>query len=184
MRSLEGAMAAPWPELVRTVHRQMRSLLGGGHRELEDLTQAALERVVAGLPRFEGRAEVSTFTYRVCVNVATNHWRGWRRWLRRFRFETQDDAAHDVPSEGDPRSDALEAERARRLHACLDRLSAAKRVCVTLADLEGLPASRIAAILDCPEATVRSRLRAGREELAAMLRRDPLFAAEEGGPHE
>jgi DNA-directed RNA polymerase specialized sigma24 family protein len=86
-----------------------------------------------------------------------------------------------MAADGDPRSHSLEAERARHLYACLGRLSAAKRVCVTLADLEGVPASRIAEILDCPEPTVRSRLRAGREELAAMLRRDSLFSSDDGG---
>jgi RNA polymerase sigma-70 factor (ECF subfamily) len=162
----------------------MRSLVGPGHRDLEDLTQSALERVVVGLPRFEGRAELTTFTYRVCANVAMSHWRGWRRWLRRFRFWTEGDAALDVPAPDDPRSATLEAERARRLHACLDRLTPAKRVCVTLADLEGIPSLRIAEILECPEATVRSRLRAGREELTAMLRRDALFSQSKGEIHE
>jgi RNA polymerase sigma-70 factor (ECF subfamily) len=171
------AEGVAWPELVRTVHRQMRSLVGGGHRDLEDLAQAALERLVVALPRFEGRAELSTFTYRLCAHVAMDHWRGWRRWAKRFQFWTE--RAADLPAEGEPSADCLADERARRLYACLERLAPAKRICVTLAELEELPASRIAEILECPEATVRSRLRAGRAELAAMLRRDPLFRREE-----
>jgi RNA polymerase sigma-70 factor (ECF subfamily) len=174
-----GAEDFVWSDLVRTVHRQMRSLVGGGHRELEDLAQAALERLVVALPRFEGRAELATFTYRLCAHVAMDHWRGWRRWAARFQFWT--DRAVELPAAGEPAADCLASERARRLYACLERLSPAKRICVTLAELEELPASRIAEILECPEATVRSRLRAGRAELAAMLRRDPLFRGEGGG---
>ena len=166
-----------WAELVRLVHRQMRSLVGGGHRDLEDLAQAALERLVVAMPRFEGRAELSTFTYRLCAHVAMDHWRGWRRWAKRFQFWT--DRATELPAGSEPAAECLAGERARRLYACLERLAPAKRVCVTLAELEELPASRIAEILECPEATVRSRLRAGRAELAAMLRRDPLFRGEE-----
>jgi RNA polymerase sigma-70 factor (ECF subfamily) len=171
------AEGVAWPEVVRTVHRQMRSLVGGGHRDLEDLAQAALERLVIALPRFEGRAELSTFTYRLCAHVAMDHWRGWRRWAKRFQFWTE--RVSDLAAEGEPSADCLADERARRLYACLERLTPAKRICVTLAELEELPASRIAEILECPEATVRSRLRAGRAELAAMLRRDPLFRGEE-----
>jgi RNA polymerase sigma-70 factor (ECF subfamily) len=182
MRSDPRADAAVWPELVRTVYRQMRSLVGPGNRDLEDLAQAALERLVAAVPRYEGRAELTTFTYSVCTHVALDHWRGWRRWLARFRF--WDDGVAEPPAPGDAGEAWVEAERARSLHACLARLAPLQRACVTLSDLEDLPASRIAEILGCPEPTVRSRLRAGREKLVAMLRRDPLFARDGEVPHE
>jgi RNA polymerase sigma-70 factor, ECF subfamily len=181
MRSESRADAAPWPELVRTVHKQMRSLVGPQNRELEDLAQLALERLVVALPRFEGRAELTTFAYGVCVNVAMGHWRGWRRWVSRFRFWGDD--VVEPPAAGDLLETWIQGERARRLHAYLARLAPVQRVCVTLADLEELPASRIAEILDCPEPTVRSRLRAGRERLVAMLRRDPLFASDDEVTH-
>jgi RNA polymerase sigma-70 factor, ECF subfamily len=171
--------AASWPVIVRTVHRQMRSLVGPGHRELEDLTQAALEQVFRGLPRFEGRAELSTFTYRVCTHVAMSHFRGWRRWLKRFQFWT--DEVPEEPTSSDLGQLCLESERARRLEAHLARLSPSKRVCITLGYFEGLAASRIAEILECPEPTVRSRLRLARVELAAMLRSDPYFQPDDEG---
>jgi RNA polymerase sigma-70 factor (ECF subfamily) len=162
-----------WPEIVRTVHAYMRSIVGPS-RDLEDLTQAALEQVVRGLPRFEGRAQLSTFTYRICAHVAMNHWRWWKRWLRRFRLGTED--APEEEALVAPLPDAtLERERSRRLHAALEALAPQKRLVITLADFEGLPASRIAAIVDCPEPTVRSRLRQARLDLAATLRDDPYF---------
>jgi RNA polymerase sigma-70 factor (ECF subfamily) len=176
MHAVPRADEVAWPEMVRTVHRQMRSLVGAGHRDLEDLAQAALERLFVALPRFEGRAELTTFTYRLCAHVAMDHWRGWRRWARRFQFWT--DRAMEEPAAGEPGGACLASERARRLYACLEKISPAKRVCVTLSELEELPAWRIAEILACPEPTVRSRLRAGRAELAELLRRDPLFERE------
>jgi DNA-directed RNA polymerase specialized sigma24 family protein len=75
----------PWPDVVRTVRQQMRSLVGA-HRDLDDLTQVALERLLRGISGFDGRSELSTFTYRICLRVAMNQWRGWRRWLRRFEL--------------------------------------------------------------------------------------------------
>jgi len=161
-----------WNELVKTVHRQMRSVAGPSN-DLEDLAQTALEQIVRSLDRYRGEGELSTFTYRVCVHVACNHWRWFRRWLRRFTF---DDTVETPSGEGDPADLSLEHERARRLHACLERLSPRKRIVVTLADLEELPASRIAEIMQCPEPTVRSRLREARRELAEHLARDPLFS--------
>jgi RNA polymerase sigma-70 factor, ECF subfamily len=174
---MSGGVA--WPVVVRTVHRQMRSLVGPAHRDLEDLTQAALEQVLRGLSRFEGRAELTTFTYRICAHVAMSHYRGWRRWLRRFQFWTEQ---VPEPSTGtDVGQLSAENERARRLHLHLERLSPLKRVCITLGYFEDLPASRIAEILECPEPTVRSRLRLARMELAAMLRNDPFFQTGDEG---
>ena len=176
-RVVRGDVA--WPVVVRTVHRQMRSLVGPTHRDLEDLTQAALEQVLRGLPRFEGRAELATFTYRICAHVAMSHFRGWRRWLKRFQFWTD-----EVPEEStgaDVGQMCMESERARRLEAHLERLSPNQRICITLGYFEGLPASRIAEILECPEPTVRSRLRLARVELARMLRGDPYFQPDDEG---
>src|SRR5262249_48987677 len=133
-----------------------------------------LEQVVRGLPRFEGRSQLSTFTYRICAHVAMNHWRWWKRWLRRFHLGT-DETPEEEASAAEPPEAALERERARRLHAALEKLAPRKRLVITLADFEGLAASRIADIMECPEPTVRSRLRQARLELAALLREDPFF---------
>jgi RNA polymerase sigma-70 factor (ECF subfamily) len=163
-----------WPELVVLVRAQVRSLVGAT-RDLEDLTQATLEQVVRALPRFEGRCELSTFTYTIASRIVMNHWRSIGRYLRRFVLGIDDVAEPEAAAASDPESFA-DRERAARLHHHLDGLPAAQRIVVVLADLEELPASRIAEIVDCPEATVRSRLLRGRAALAKRLVRDPMFA--------
>ncbi len=169
----------PWEQVVETVHLQMRSLVGPT-RDLEDLTQAALEQVVKSVDRFEGRAALATYTYRICANVALNHFRWWRRWLRRFERQPEPRVEAEPADRARSASEQLlEAERSRRLYAALERLEPKRRLVITLSDLEELPASRVAEILDCPEATVRSRLRKARQELYEALRRDTLFAKED-----
>jgi RNA polymerase sigma-70 factor (ECF subfamily) len=172
----ESGRDIPWVELVTMVRRTMRSLVGASS-ELEDLAQTALERVVRGAERFEGRAELGTYVYRVCVRVALNHWRGWRRWFARFDLGTE-----RAPEPADEGTDAharmwIEA-RARRLHRLLARLDPMRRVVLTLVDLEELPPARVAEILECPEPTVRSRLRQARLELEALVLKDPWFVEE------
>jgi RNA polymerase sigma-70 factor (ECF subfamily) len=166
-----------WDEVVGVVHGQMRSLVGPT-RDLEDLTQTALEQVARSIDRFEGRARLATFTYRICTHVALNHWRSWRRWLARFEAwgeRTSDDAMLEDLAASIPERLAL-LERRRRLHAALRTLSPLKRLTLTLVDLEELPVARVAEILECPEPTVRSRLATARRELYERLRRDPLFS--------
>lgn len=164
----------PWSELVALVRAQMRSLVGPSS-DLEDLTQSALEQIIRSMDRFEGRSELSTYTYRIASRVAMNHWRSLRRYFRRFVLG--DDGALDsaVSLEEEPER-YLERQRAARLHGHLDHLPADQRLVVVLADLEELPASRIAEILECPEPTVRSRLRKARAELSRRLSKDPFFA--------
>lgn len=163
-----------WPELVVMVRAQVRSLVGPT-RDLEDLTQATLEQVVRALPRFEGRCELSTFTYTIASRIVMNHWRSIGRYLRRFVLGIDDVPEPEADAASDPESLA-DRERAARLHHHLDNLPADQRIVVVLSDLEELPASRIAEIVSCPEATVRSRLLRGRASLARRLVRDPMFA--------
>lgn len=167
-----------WPELVVLVRAQVRSLVGAT-RDLEDLTQATLEQVVRALPRFEGRCELSTFTYSIASRIVMNHWRSIGRYLRRFVLGIE-----GVPEPDATFSDAesmIERERVTRLHHHLEELPADQRVVVVLCDLEELTASRVAEILECPEPTVRSRLKRGRSALAKKLVRDPLFADDARG---
>jgi RNA polymerase sigma-70 factor (ECF subfamily) len=168
-----------WSELVVMVRAQVRSLVGPT-RDLEDLTQATLEQVVRALPRFEGRCELSTFTYAIASRIVMNHWRSISRYLRRFVLgiddipEPCDDGAVDAETLAD-------RERAARLHHHLETLSADQRIVVVLCELEDLPAARVAEIVGCGEPTVRSRLKRGRAALAKKLVRDPLFADDVSG---
>jgi RNA polymerase sigma-70 factor (ECF subfamily) len=172
----DAAGALRWDELVALVHRQMLSLAGPS-KDLEDLTQTALEQVLRAVDRFRGDAELSTFTYKVCVHVARNHWRWWRRWLTRFELAAGSGDDERGPADARPAASELtiERERIERLYACLAKLGTEKRLAITLYDLEELPAPRVAEILGCPEATVRSRLRQARRDLAALLAREPAF---------
>lgn len=165
-----------WPELVGMVRRTVRRL-AGPTRDIEDLTQAALEQVVRGVERYEGSAELTTFVYRIAVHVTMNHFRWWRRWRRRFDFGGDE---FDLSSgdEALPSTLFAERERARRVHLLLEQLEPKMRMVIVLSDMEELPASRVAVILDCPEPTVRSRLRIARARLAALVRDDDWFTEE------
>lgn len=177
-REQRTADAVPWPEIVALVRRTVRRIVGPGH-DVEDLTQTALERVVAGMDRFEGRARIETFVYRVAVNVALNHWRWWRRFLRRFDptagASSEEDVEVDAPG---PFASLADARRAERVRAVLEKLAPEKRIVIVLADFEELTAFEIAEILGCAEPTVRSRLRLARAKLAELVLADPVLSEE------
>jgi RNA polymerase sigma-70 factor, ECF subfamily len=170
---------APAERIFELVYRQMHSLWGSWRPDFDDLVQVAAEQALRGLPAFRAEAELSTWTYRICYRAVMRHRRWSMRWLRRFA------PSAEAPELPDHRADAPEAlqqrERIRALHTALDHLSDKRRAVIVLRDLEGLGIGEIASIVGTGEETVRSRLRDGRRQLAALLRRDPCFAE---GPTE
>jgi RNA polymerase sigma-70 factor (ECF subfamily) len=164
--------------MFRLVYRQMRALAGRS-RDLDDLVQTAAVEVIRSLPTFEGRSAPSTWTYRICYHTLLKRRRFYQRWLRRFAY------AEDVGSEGMPVETSPDGgqllegrERIGRLRAALERVSPKRRAVVILHDLEELEIAEIAAIVGAKDATVRSRLRDGRKQLAAELHSDPYFGTD------
>jgi RNA polymerase sigma-70 factor (ECF subfamily) len=176
-RSEEQTLACAQPdELLSLLYRQMRAL-AGPRQDLDDLVQAAAERSLRALERFEGRSSLSTFTYGIVYRTLIDHTRWYRRFQRHFVVETRD----EPPDSTFPRSsetDLRELERARRLYVALSRLPDEKRAALILHDLEGLDVAEVAIITGANQLTVRSRLRDAHKKLAQLLRQDPLFDPE------
>ena len=171
--------------LLALLYRQLRRL-AGPRPDLDDIVQAAAERALKALPRFEGRAELSTWTYGVAYRTLLDHDRWYARFKRRYIYAEDakargadealgGDQAMAARTRFDSEALLIEVERARRLYQALDQLPQAKRAVVILHDLEGLPASEVASVVGVNEGTIRSRLRDGRAKLAELLARDPLF---------
>jgi RNA polymerase sigma-70 factor (ECF subfamily) len=167
---------ADWDaELLPLLYRQVRSL-AGPRPDLDDLVQAAAERALKALGRFEGRSQLGTFTYAIAYRTVLDHDR-WRfRWARRFQLGV--DPERGEPAAADLEKEALEARRAASLHRALARIVPAKRAVVVLHDLEGLELKEVAAIVGTNERTVRSRLHDARKKLVALLAADPAFDRE------
>ena len=173
-----AALAAEQEEQIfDLVYRQMRALSAGRERDLDDLVQDAMEQTIKALPSFQGRSQLSTWTYQICYRTLLKSRRTRSRWLKRF-FLTN---TGELPEMTAPLSNgtAEERERARRLRAALAQLSPKKRTAVVLHDLEGHSSEEIAEITQTGLGTVRSRLRDGRKELLSLLSHDPYF-----GEHE
>ena len=176
-RPLEDTLVRESPdELLALLYRQMRSL-AGPRQDLDDLVQAAAERALKALERFEGRSSVATFTYGIVYRTLIDQQRWYRRFQRRFSLDSREEP-DEVVFPRSSETDLRELERARRLYAALDELPNEKRATLILHDLEGLDVADVAAISGANERTVRSRLRDAHKKLAELLRKDPLFDPE------
>ena len=63
--------------VFRTIYR-----LTGSRENLEDLAQEVFLRLYRALPNFRGESLVTTYLYRITVNVAQNEWKRCKRQER------------------------------------------------------------------------------------------------------
>lgn len=163
--------AASFDEIYREqrgrVLATVRSVLGPSD-EIEDVVQLVFMEVLRCLDRFEGRSKLSTWVYRIAVNVALQHIRKKRRkrWLR-LGFTGDEDAAWATG--GDPVGRLEGRELLERVYAAVDKLSLKKRAVWTLHEMEGRTPGEISEVLEIPINTVRSRLIAARREIKKVL---------------
>jgi RNA polymerase sigma-70 factor, ECF subfamily len=158
-----GALDTLLARHVDRIHAVCRRILGNDHDAL-DATQEALLAVARGIGSFDGRAQFSTWCYRIATNAALDETR------RRNRRPRPAESLPEVAS-GDPPTDERVAD-VLDVDAALARLPEEQRVAVVLRDLAGLDYAEIAAVLGIPPGTVRSRIARGRAALAHLGNRD------------
>ncbi|HEY2435568.1 MAG TPA: sigma-70 family RNA polymerase sigma factor [Solirubrobacteraceae bacterium] len=138
--------------------------------EADDVTQEVFLRAWRGLARFEERAQLSTWLYRIAFNEAQR---------RRSRREPPhvapplegEDLVSSIPQATHlgPEARALDHEFEAILERALAELPADWRAAVVLRDIEGLSTVQAAAAAGVRQAAFKSRLHRGRMQLRALL---------------
>ncbi|MBL8601453.1 MAG: sigma-70 family RNA polymerase sigma factor [Myxococcales bacterium] len=167
-RARQGDQAA-FGQLVRKHHRRVYRLavqLTGNAGDADDVTQETFLRAFRAIDRFDGRADLFTWLYRICVNVSLN----LRRQRKRVTADIDDPRLPEPAAEGsDPAQSSEQAQSYRRLAEALDSLSESLRTTVVLACVEQIPYKDIAGILGCSEGTVAWRVHEARRRLREAL---------------
>ncbi len=132
--------------------------------EAEDVAQEAMLRLWRIAPHWRtGEAQVSTWLYRVAVNLCADRRRA------RARLAPLDSAADAADGAPQALTAMMAADRAAALLAALARLPDRQRQAVVLRHLEGLSNPEIAAVMDTSVEAVESLTARGKRALAALL---------------
>ena len=158
----------------RMVHALGCQLLGSPDEAL-DLSQEVFLRVFRTIGRFEGRAALRTWVYRIVINGARNR----RRWYQRRR------RAYLVPLDvhvsehgelaaprtaGSPEVAFDRKEKQQRLRRAIGDLPLEQRSALILREIHGLRYKEIAFSLGVTTSAVKSRLSRARETLRRELK--------------
>ena len=153
------------PVALRVAHRML-----GDRDEAEDVAQEAMVRLWRMAPDWRpGAARVSTWLYRVTVNLCTDR-------LRRRRGVDLDAAGEVADERPAALQEMIAADRLAALEAALMTLPERQRQAVVLRHIEGLSNPEIADILGIGIEAVESLTARGKRALAQALegRREDL----------
>jgi RNA polymerase sigma-70 factor (ECF subfamily) len=165
------------PDVARNLLRILGPSMGrgtvGGAQELEDVLQEVFIELFRSIQRFRGDAKLTTWIYRVCVNVALQRLRKRRR-LAEVTLPPSEVLGELLSPQGGPPDRELDTRRRLAVvYRLLDQLAPKKRVAFILSELEGLDPKEIATLVGAPVITVRTRLHYARKEFFALAVREP-----------
>lgn len=144
------------------------------HSEVQDVAQEAFIKAYRALANFRGESAFYTWLYRIAINTAKNYLVARNRRppssdvdVEDAEFYTGNEALTDMES---PERSLLRDELQATVDRAITELPEDLRTAVTLREMEGLSYEDIAAIMDCPVGTVRSRIFRAREAIDRAIK--------------
>lgn len=141
--------------------------------EAQDVAQEAFIKAYRALPSFRGDSAFYTWLYRIAINTAKNYLVAQNRRPPTDDIDAQDaeqfSGETGLKEYATPERLALRDEIESTIIAAIEALPEELRTAITLRELEGLSYEEIAAAMDCPIGTVRSRIFRARAAIETRL---------------
>lgn len=175
--------------LVIKYQRRIERLIARMVRDpdlVQDIAQETFLRAYRALHQFRGEAQFYTWLYRIAVNTANKALVDMRRdpVVLESALHISDDEdetfrpRHEPTTDETPETVLAAQEIAAAVNAAMEALPEDLRQAVTLREIEGLSYEEIAAAMNCPIGTVRSRIFRAREAISARVK--PLLERQGG----
>jgi RNA polymerase sigma-70 factor, ECF subfamily len=157
-------------KVVKLVLRYVRN-----PAEAEDIAQEAFIKAYRALPQFRGDSAFYTWMYRIAINTAKNSLASRDRSPIAYDLDlTDNEESHRVQTKlqdpDTPEGLALTEEIRGIVNSAIEGLPEELKTAIVLRELDGLSYEEIAAAMECPVGTVRSRIFRAREAIDKRLR--------------
>ncbi len=136
----------------------------GNPEDAADATQETFVKAFEQLRRFRGDSSFSTWLHRIAINTCRDMMRRNRSIAFSQLRPENEHTDFDPATLTEPNADEIlmERERAELVWLALRQLSEEARQILILCDMQGFSYAEVAAILNLPEGTVKSRLHRAR----------------------
>lgn len=170
---IAAGQTSKFEDLVVTYQpRIFATLLGmlGDRHDAEDVAQETFLTAYRKLDQFERRSSFYTWLHRIAFNLAIDLQRKKKRTTKRNVGDELIDSGERLNADrGQPDAILMSKETVDLVQLALERLDFERRNIIVLRDLQGLDYAEIAAMLELPMGTVRSRLHRARIELRDIM---------------
>ncbi|MBF7731638.1 RNA polymerase sigma factor RpoE [Pseudomonas sp. N040] len=141
--------------------------------EAQDVAQEAFIKAYRALPNFRGESAFYTWLYRIAINTAKNQLAARGRKPREVDASVEDaeyyEGEHALKDIDSPERLLLRDEIESTVNRSIQQLPEDLRMALTLREFDGLSYEDIAAVMQCPVGTVRSRIFRAREAVDKAL---------------
>jgi len=153
--------------------------LTGSREHVEDLAQEVFVRLYRGMESFRGDAKMTTYLYRITLNVAQDEWKRRKKEQGHTSFDDPDAGweARLPGGDGDAEQILNRKQMMAGLERALGELSEVERQVIVMFHQEESTYEQIAAVLSLPLNTVRTHLHRGRKKLKERLREGRVVCA-------
>jgi RNA polymerase sigma-70 factor (ECF subfamily) len=158
--------------LGRPLLHVLRSAMGVGHPDIEDLLQESLTALLGALPGFQGQSTTLHFACRVTLHTAMNARRKAGHRRRHLASLPPEELEEMARHESSPAELVAATRRRETLRRLLDELPVGQAEVIGLHTMLGHTVEETARALGIPANTVRSRLRTALGVLRDRLRDD------------
>jgi RNA polymerase sigma-70 factor (ECF subfamily) len=156
-------------KVVKLVMRYVRD-----QAEALDVSQEAFLKAYRALPRFRGDSAFYTWLYRITINTAKNHLVAARRRPLDYNLDLQNPEQYELHARlkdiDTPERVLLSEEIREAVNQAIEGLPDDLRTAIMLRELEGMSYEEIAATMECPVGTVRSRIFRARDAIDKRVR--------------
>jgi len=187
VRRVQRGDSTAFDALVRKYQHRITGLIGRyipDWSECQDVAQDTFVRAYRAIPNFRGDAQFYTWLHRIAVNTAKNHLVAQNRRPPADDVEVGDAEQFDngvrLRDNDTPERELMRQQVEQTVMRVVDGLPGDLRTAISLREVDGLSYEEIAARMECPVGTVRSRIFRAREAIDEALR--PLLENDELQP--
>ena len=134
-----------------------------------DISQETFIKAYKALPNFRGESAFYTWLYRIAVNTAKNHLTVQSRKITKSDYDVaeieQIEGNMTLTEQTTPENLLIKDELQETILNTIENLPEDLKSAIMLREIEGLSYEEIAAVMECPVGTVRSRIFRARETI-------------------